>query len=93
MAELEPTPKRSQMLVQLERVCRLQHAFSKSLLHHPNAVHHITYKDTASRSQSIAVDAQFNRGLSKIRRALIAECHDQGFVEEIAQIFKRVDAS
>jgi hypothetical protein len=39
------------------------------------------------------VDAQFNRGLSKIRRALIAECHDQGFVAEIAQIFKRVDAT
>ena len=91
MAARTDPPKHSQRLAQLERVCRLQHALAKSSSHHPNAVHRIKYKDTLSQPQSIELDAQFNLGLRKIRRALISECHDQGFAEEMAQIFQRIE--
>jgi hypothetical protein len=54
-------------------------------------VHHIGYEDTGSKSQRIAIDAQFNAGLRRIRLALTAECQDQGVdqgvIEEMAQIF------
>lgn len=91
MAELADTPKRSQLLAQLKRVCHLQHAISKSLGHHPKAMHRIRYEDAASQTHWIEIDAQFTAGLSKIRRTLIAECHDQGFVDEMAYIFQRID--
>jgi hypothetical protein len=92
MAELAETPKRSQKLTQLERVCRLQRSIAQTLLHHPNSAHRIAYTGTASQRQAIEIDAQFSAGLQKIRRTLIGECHDQGLTEEIAQILRRVEA-
>src|SRR5687768_9387214 len=91
MAELADTPKRAQRLAQLDRVCRLQHSIAQTLSHHPNSAHRITYKGTESYYLSMEIDAQFSAGLNKIRRALIGECHDQGFTEEIAQILNRVE--
>jgi hypothetical protein len=92
MAELEDSPKRSQALAQLERVCRIHQDLSKSLLHNPNENRSIEYHDPTSARHHISLDARFDLGLRKIRRALIGECYDQGFSEEITQILKQTDS-
>ena len=89
MAELADSPKRSQALAQLEHVCRIHRALTAQLRHRPDERRDLEYRDAASHPQHIVLDATFAAGVQKIRRTLIIECHDYGFLSEVTRIVRQ----
>ena len=89
VADLTDSPKRAYLLAQLERVCRLHRMLSAGLQLNPDDVRQTEYEDSEAQRQRLAMNARFTIGLQKIRKALIAECHDQGFTDELAEILRR----
>jgi hypothetical protein len=89
MAELEDSPKRPQALAQLEHVCRIHRSVTGQLRHRPDERRVLEYLDAASQPQRIMLDAAFAAGVLKIRRTLIIECHDYGFLSEVTRIVKQ----
>jgi hypothetical protein len=91
MAKLENSPKRSQVLAQLERVCRIHHALADRLNNRPYELRVLEYRDAESNPQRIALDAKFAAGVRKIRNILIVESYDYGFLAEVTRIVKQTD--
>jgi len=91
MAELEDSPKHSQALAQLEHVCRIHRALTEQLRNRPYERRALEYRDAGSQPQRIMLDATFTAGVLKIRRTLIIECHDYGFLSEVTRIVRQTD--